>query len=213
MTDFAQLFRLLLNEYGRQNWWPAKSAFEIMVGALLVQRTTWTNAAKAVDRLTINRLLHPARLADAEVADVELCIRCAGFFRTKARRLQSLARFVVDSGGTDGLAAWSADELGSALLALPGIGAETAAAISLYAFDRPAVVIDAYLRRLVQRLHATSQPAPDASIGEAVLTYISDAQSLNEWHALVVEHGKRVCLPEPRCGDCCLRSLCQTAGG
>lgn len=211
MADFARLYQLLFDEYGQQNWWPAQSRFEIMVGALLVQRTTWSNAEKAVARLTERQLLDPISLVNAHVSEVEPCIRCAGFYRMKAQRLQRLAQFVADAGGTDSLAGWSTGKLRSALLDLPGIGAETAAAILLYAFGRPAVVIDAYLRRLVQRLRAASSPDSDTSIEQAVLAYMTDAQSLNDWHALVVEHGKRVCLPKPRCGDCCLKSICQTA--
>ena len=208
MTDIVRLYELLAAEYGPQHWWPADTAFEIMAGALLVQRTNWRNAERALRALNEHRLLDPEQLARADHVLIEQCIRSAGFYRTKAQRLRGLARFVVDSGGVDSLAAWPHNTLKSALLALPGIGAETAAAILAYAFGRPEVVIDAYLRRLVQRLDQASPPVADADIASHVLAGISRVDDLNEFHALVVAHGKHSCTSQPRCDDCCVRGMC-----
>lgn len=210
MIPCADVYAALLSAHGAQRWWPGDGPFEIMAGALLVQRTTWRSADIAIGRLKGRDLLEPESLSAADSADVETCIRGAGFFRTKAARLGKLARFVVDHGGLAQLEAKPTRELRALLLALDGVGPETADAILLYAFNRPAVVVDAYLRRLAQRLTA-AEPAPaDPDLRDWVETAIDDPIHLNEFHALVVVHGQRTCRPEPRCGSCEIRTLCRT---
>jgi endonuclease-3 related protein len=211
MIDVRRLYDSLLERYGRQFWWPAEDRFEIMAGALLVQRTNWRNVERALSQLKDADLLHPERLAGAECEAIERCVRCAGFYRSKASRLQSMARFVCDAGGLDALSARSTGALETDLLQLPGIGAETAAAIILYAFKRPVLVIDAYLRRLVQRTSGEEETPADCDIDMWFRAEFNDVPSLNELHALVVEHGKRVCLSAPRCAICCLRPHCRSA--
>jgi endonuclease-3 related protein len=111
----------------------------------------------------------------------------------------------------DALATRSTATLAADLAQLPGVGAETAAAILLYAFERPMLVIDAYLRRLAQRLCGGERMPSDGELGTWIGTEINDVPRLNELHALVVEHGKRVCLKLPRCSDCCVRKYCRSA--
>jgi len=205
---FATLYDELLAAYGPQYWWPADSAFEIMVGAVLVQRTAWRNAALALAQLRETDLLVPASLAVAELGVIEQLIRSAGFFRMKAGRLSQLARFVVHCGGVEKLAEWSTPHLRSVLLELDGIGPETADTILLYAFDRPVVVIDQYLRRLLRRLTAFEAVITDDSLRESIIAEVDDSIRLNELHALVVEHGKRICGSKPCCGSCRLRRHC-----
>lgn len=210
MIPAAEVYAALEAAHGTQSWWPAEGAFEIMAGALLVQRTTWRSAESAVAGLRQHRFLDPVRLRHADLALVEACIRSAGFFRSKAVRLRKLAQFVVEQGGMDGLAAKPTHELRAQLLALEGIGPETADAILLYAFDRPAVVVDAYLRRLAQRLTAAASAPRDTRLREWVEAGIGDARRLSEFHALVVEHGKRTCRPVPLCAECAINARCRT---
>lgn len=210
MIQFSKVYSGLLAAHGPQRWWPADEPFEIMAGALLVQRTTWQSAATALDRLKQKGLLRPQRLRRARLGLVEQCIKGAGFFQTKAVRLKKLARFVDECGGIEGLGASETTALRELLLGLEGVGPETADAILLYAFARPAVVVDAYLRRLSQRLTAAAKAPADSRLRTWVAGVISDAEHLNEFHALVVAHGKAVCRPVPRCPECRISRLCRT---
>ena len=205
---FAALYGELAAAYGPQGWWPADDAFEVMVGAILVQRTAWSNAARALLELRKLGMLEPARLAAADPDLLSQLIRGAGFFRAKAGRIRGLAAFVQDAGGMGALAEWPTTELREALLDLDGVGAETADSILLYAFGRPAVVVDEYLRRLVRRLQPLSASVRDDDLRLSIFAEIDDATRLNEFHALVVEHGKRHCGSRPRCGGCLLRRRC-----
>lgn len=210
MIHFAKIYAGLLAAHGPQQWWPADEPFEIMAGALLVQRTTWQSASTALDRLKEKDLLRPERLRRARLRLVEQCIKGAGFFQTKAARLRKLGRFVDERGGIEGLAASETAALRELLLGLDGVGPETADAILLYAFQRPAVVVDAYLRRLSQRLTAAPKAPDDSSLRSWVVSAIGDVSHLNEFHALVVAHGKIVCRPAPRCMKCRISRLCRT---
>jgi endonuclease III related protein len=209
-SSAAEVYANLLAAYGPQRWWLADEPFEIMAGALLVQRTTWRSAAVALDKLREQGLLRPEGLARASIAVVERCIRGAGFFRTKAARLRKLAGFVVEHGGAAGLARHETAALRSLLLACEGVGAETADVILLYAFDRAAIVVDGYLRRFCQRLVAAGSSPSDSRLRRWVADEIDDAPRLNEFHALVVAHGKKVCGARPLCPACGISRLCLT---
>lgn len=210
MIRFDQVHDALLGEFGPQLWWPAEDVFEIMAGALLVQRTAWVNVETAIGRLKSAGLLDPDVLYRTKIEEIEPCIQSTGFFRTKAGRLKNLAACVVGQGGTVSLGKLPTSELRSLLLAVEGIGPETADAILLYAYDRPVVVIDEYLRRLARRLRPGRQTIPDQRLRDWVAGSIADAASLNELHALVIAHGKQSCGRIPHCGQCAIRTFCGT---
>lgn len=210
MIGVQTLYASLLDAHGPQHWWPAEDAFEIITGALLVQRTAWRNVESAVAELRRQSLLDPEALAVCELSRIEQCIRGAGFYRTKASRLRQLARFVIECGGIEELSRLATPGLRTALLERRGIGAETADTILVYAFDRPAVIVDEYLRRLVGRLSPSDTRWPDASLRDWIRSAIDDAPRLSELHALVVAHGKASCGPTPRCAQCEISSLCRT---
>lgn len=210
MTRFDQIHDGLLAQFGPQLWWPADDAFEIIVGALLVQRTAWRNAESAISHLKAADLLNPHALQHADVETVEQCVKATGFFRTKAVRLQRLATFIVGQGGTESLASLSTSELRSLLLQIEGVGPETADAILLYAYDRPVVVIDEYLRRLARRLTLDEAGMTDERLREWVAGTIEHVDGLNELHALVIAHGKNCCSAIPDCPKCEIRTLCKT---
>ena len=197
-----------MRHYGPQGWWPAAHPFEVIVGALLVQQTTWTSVERAIAALDDAALLHWDALADAGVDRVEALIRPAGFYRTKARRLKGLSAFIRGAGGIDGLRALATADLRATLLEQDGVGAETADAILLYAFGRAAPVIDVYTRRLIGRLGPSVDPGSESRLRDAILAQLESVDELNEFHALVVEHGKRQCRKTPSCGDCLLNSRC-----
>jgi len=201
-------YERMLAEYGPQGWWPADEPFEIMVGALLVQQTTWAAAAMAVAALKDQGLLRCEALAAAPLEVLQRSIRPAGFFRVKSRRLNMLAQFVAAAGGVRALRERSTPRLRSELLALEGIGEETADAILLYAFERAVVVVDAYSQRWYARMRGTAA-ASVLELRTRVAGELAGVEELNEWHALVVEHSKRACRKTPLCARCCLNSDCQ----
>jgi endonuclease-3 related protein len=140
-------------------------------------------------------------------------VRSAGFFRNKAIRLKQIAEYFAQKTSIEELKGMPSNELRQSLLALDGVGPETADSILLYAFHRPVLVIDAYLRRLAQRLLARSAPIPDKDLRHWVALEFEDPASLNELHALVVAHGKSICGSEPLCDECKLRAICLTGAG
>ena len=196
--------------YGPQEWWPARDPFEMMAGALLTQRTTWRNAERAIASLRRAGVLVPQALAALPTSELEELIRTAGTFRTKAVRLKALARWYIDTGGREALAARPTVELRSELLGLPGIGPETADDILVYVFARPVFVVDAYARRILSRCGWANGDEPYERLSDAVARAIgADAALLGEFHALLVEHGKRHCRSTPRCTGCALAARCR----
>ena len=198
--------------YGPQRWWPARGPFEVMAGALLVQRTSWENAGRAVTRLRSAAAISPEALSRTRLHEIEALIRSAGTFRTKAVRLQALARWYLEVGGAAALSQLPTAALRARLLERPGIGPETADDILVYAFERPVFVVDAYARRILSRYGWSRGDEPYDTFARGIVGEIGfDAATLGEFHALLVEHGKRHCRPAPRCTGCPLASQCVTA--
>lgn len=208
---YREIYQKLFSNYGPRHWWPGDSAFEIMVGAVLTQNTAWINVEKAIANLKRARMLSVKAIAEAHPRRLASLIRPSGYFNIKAKRLRALCRWVVAQGGLKRLATLSTEELRYALLAVHGIGPETADDILLYAFERPVFVIDAYTRRVFARLGAIAGAEPyetlrrtfELSLGEDVALY-------NEYHALIVRHGKETCRKTPLCHRCCLAAACRS---
>jgi len=139
--------------WGRQNWWPAESALEMIVGAFLTQNTAWTNVEKALHNLRAANALSLFALRNIRLQDLEQLIRPAGYFRQKSARLKLFVRFLDErcDGSLDQMFAQSTEKLREELLALNGVGPETADSILLYAGNHEVFVVDAYTRRIVER--------------------------------------------------------------
>ena len=214
-----KLHDLLLECYGPQHWWPARTSFEVMVGAVLTQNTAWTNVEKAIANL------HAAQAMDAEVIlhvpqrRVAAWIRPAGYFNVKAKRLRNFCEWYVARDGEKKLRRVDTAILRHELLSINGVGPETADDILLYAFHRPVFVIDAYTRRLLSRLQLAAGDEPYEHLREHIEARLQgeargkrDTVALyNEFHALIVRHAKDFCLPRPRCDSCCLAGRCPAA--
>ena len=207
------VYRRLLREYGPQHWWPADSPFEVMVGAVLTQSTSWTNVEKAVDSLKAADALSPQAIRRLSHEELARTIYSAGFHNSKARKLKALADYLGDrfDDDLDAMKRVDAAELRAELLGVYGIGNETADSILLYALGMPSFVIDAYTRRLLARLEVR----PDRDRYEAYQRLFEDSlerdpRTFDEYHALIVTHGKSVCRKQPRCGGCCLLEICPT---
>lgn len=212
---FATLHGSLLAALGPQGWWPAETAEEVVVGAVLTQAVAWINATRAIDGLRREGLLGLGALAAAASERVAPLIRPAGYFNVKARKLVALARFVTGAGGLARLAAEEPDAVRQRLLAVYGVGEETADAILCYALALPAMVCDAYARRVLCRIGLLPDDA--AQTYGATRRYLAprlprDAAWLGEFHALLVAVGKDWCRPRaPRCGGCPAAALCAHA--
>ena len=196
--------------YGETAWWPAEDRFEVMVGAILTQNTAWTNVEKAINNLKQHGHCNAAALAELDINELATLIRPSGYFNQKALRLSGFARWYLEQGGHDHLATLDTETLRARLLALHGIGDETADDIVLYAFDKPSFVIDAYTRRIFARLGLLQGREKYRQIQALFHRALpADALLYNRYHALVVSHAKRHCMKRPDCEGCPLRVNCR----
>lgn len=207
------IYECLLNMYGRQQWWPADSAFEVMVGAILTQNTNWSNVEKALALLKEQINLTPEALLSLSTPDLEICLKPSGYFRIKTQRLQNYCRWYLERGSYQGLDELSTSELRERLLKVQGIGPETADDILLYAFNRPVFVIDAYTRRLLQRLDLIQGQEKYEDCRQLFETQLPKNVDLyKQYHALIVIHAKQHCRKtKPVCHACQLAQDCLLA--
>jgi endonuclease-3 related protein len=207
------IYRRLYDAYEPQRWWPGESPFEVIVGAILTQSAAWANVEKAIGNLKEADALSPEGLARLSEGDLARLVYPAGYFNAKARKLKAFVALLFRrfDGELKRLLTSPIEELRPLLLATHGIGPETADSILLYAAGRPTFVIDAYTRRLFSRLGVT--PSRDTYESWRALfmgNLEADAALFNEYHALVVRHGKEVCRRQPRCQVCPLLEGCST---
>ncbi|MDZ7829854.1 MAG: endonuclease [Halofilum sp. (in: g-proteobacteria)] len=208
------LYDRLLEAYGEQGWWPADTAFEVIVGAVLTQNAAWTNVEYALANLRSADVLDPGSIASLAPERLGELIRPSGYFNVKARRLQAVCRFVLDHGGIEALAQWETRTLRQALLAVHGVGRETADDIVLYGFHRPVFVIDAYTRRILARLGRIDGREGYEELRSAFERALpADPELYKQYHALIVQHAKSACAVQPRCERCCLRRRCPIGRG
>ncbi|MGD2137335.1 MAG: endonuclease [Gammaproteobacteria bacterium] len=207
------VYDALLDCHGPQHWWPGDSAFEIMVGAVLTQNTAWSNVEKAIANLVARDKLDAGRIVAARRDHLAAWLRPSGYFNIKAVRLKNFCRWYRDAGGYRALRQIETAALRRALLAVKGIGPETADDMLLYAFGRPVFVIDAYTRRLFARLDLCAGDEPYDELRLAIENALGrDAEKYNEFHALIVRHAKEVCRMRPLCTECVLKQNCPSAG-
>ncbi|HLD13899.1 MAG TPA: endonuclease III domain-containing protein [Burkholderiales bacterium] len=208
-TIYHDVYRKLRTAHGPQHWWPGDSAFEIMVGAVLTQNTAWTNVEKAIVNLKNAKALTPEAIVKAPHRQLAGWLKPSGYFNIKAKRLKAMCRWLIVQGGVRKLAKFSTHDLRAALIAVYGIGPETADDIVLYAFNRPVFVIDAYTRRIFARLGLIKGEEGYETLRHLFEHALKPGASLfNEYHALIVKHGKDICRARPWCTACCLRPVC-----
>lgn len=211
--QWMAVYRRLHTAYGTQRWWPGDSAFEIMVGAVLTQNTAWSNVEKAIAKLKAAKALTPEAIARASHRRLAAWLKPSGYFNVKAQRLRALCEWLLREGGVRRIARWPTDRLRHALLAVHGVGPETADDILLYAFHRPVFVIDAYTRRIFARLGLIRGDEDYEALRQLFESRLgADVPLFNEYHALIVAHGKDICRPRPRCADCALTTRCPRRG-
>jgi endonuclease-3 related protein len=237
--EITQYYTALLSRYGPQNWWPARSRFEVIVGAYLTQNTNWSNVEKAIANLRRARALNAKALREMPLRKLETLVRPSGYFRQKARRLKAFIAFLDEkyAGSLTRMFAQPTGKLRDELLALNGIGPETADSILLYAGNHPVFVVDAYTRRVLERHRVIEAKAGYEEIRALIQSEVGGAsaeelaaaepgsdprhpvspmsrarrsdraQHYNELHALIVRVGNHYCRSTAKCEGCPLRDF------
>lgn len=207
----ADIYRRLDGAYGDQGWWPGDSPFEVAVGAILTQNTAWSNVVRAIDNLKSADLLAPRRLAALPASAIAPLIRPAGYYNVKARRLRSFLDFLGDEceGDVAALGQRGLADAREKLLAVRGVGPETADSILLYACGLPTFVVDAYTHRILHRHDVVEETAAYDDVKEIFESNLeADAKLFNQYHALLVKVGRERCRRrEPRCSGCPLEGI------
>jgi endonuclease III related protein len=218
-NSFQEYYEALFAAHGPQHWWPGRTPFEVIVGAILVQNTSWTNVEPAIENLRREKLLTPRAIESVPISRLEKLIRSSGYFRQKARKLKAFVRFLWTEyqGSIAKMCRAETQALRTQLLGVHGIGSETADSILLYAAGHPVFVVDAYTRRILERhghelrsVHNCKlRPHTYEDIRELFERNLPrDTQLYKEFHALIVQTGKQHCRPtNPKCSDCPLKDF------
>ena len=209
--ELLRYYEAMSGALGPMHWWPARTPFEVIVGAILTQSTAWANVERAIANLRGARLLSPGAMGRVSVTRLAALVRPSGYFRQKAKKLNAFVRFLETNygGSLKRMFQTPTVELREKLLAVHGIGPETADSILLYAGNHPIFVVDAYTHRIFER-HGLVDGKPDY---ERTRTFIEvsiprDPELFNEFHALIVNTGKNWCRKSaPRCDACPLREF------
>lgn len=203
------IYKKLYERFGPQYWWPAKTRFEIMVGAILTQNTSWSNVEKAINNLKKHKLLRPKELHRLPQKKLSNLIVPAGYYNIKSKRLKEFLNFLFKNykGNLKKMASMDTLALRRQLLSVNGIGPETADSILLYALDKPVFVIDAYTRRILGRHGLIKDDAEYEQIQNLFMKNLKpQVKSFNEYHALLVKLAKDFCLKnKPKCDVCPLK--------
>jgi endonuclease III related protein len=214
-TSPARVYERLLVRYGHAGWWPGETAFEVCVGAILAQNTSWSNVEKTLATLRSRGRLTFERLAPVPVARLRPMLRSSGTYNVKARRLRAFLDFLgaAYGGQVERMRAERPADLRLKLLAVPGIGPETADAIALYAAGHALFVVDAYTRRIGGRLGwLRGQESYDKVQRFFMQRLPSDAALFNDYHAQLVRLAKEHCRKRPACTECPLEAECAKRG-
>ena len=216
-SALLDIYQLLYRHFGPQHWWPGEGPFEVMVGAILTQSASWKNVEKAILRLKEADALSPGALRSTKPEILAELVRPSGYYRAKARKLQAMSGWLGEAYGdsVEKMSAARSPVLRKQLLEVHGIGPETADSILLYAANKPVFVVDAYTRRIIDRLGVPVKGSRYQDYQALFMDALPHRAGLfNEYHALLVALGKDLCRnSRPRCPRCPLRSECLFAGG
>jgi endonuclease-3 related protein len=201
-----EYFNSLFTSLGPQHWWPGDTPFEVIVGTILTQNTSWKNVELALENLRCEDLLSVAGIERVNQRHLATLLRPTGYFRQKARKLKAFVKFLRGeyAGSLRRMFATPALVLREKLLGVWGIGPETADSILLYAGEQPVFVVDAYTKRIFARHGWSGEKAKYEDVRWMVeRQFPGDVRRFNELHALIVSAGKNFCRPqEPKCGEC-----------
>jgi endonuclease III related protein len=209
-------YERMLAKFGPQHWWPGDSPFEIMVGAVLVQNTSWRNVEHAINNLRNAGVMETHSLYQVPAEELAELIRPAGYYQLKTKRLRNLLRFVIEQydGSLEAMFGTGLHSLRQQLLEINGIGPETADAILLYAGGLPTFVVDTYTHRILARHGWLDYEATYDDIKDYFESTLPEGAALyNEYHALLVRVGKDYCRRSaPNCEACPLADMLPASG-
>ncbi|MBI2539914.1 MAG: endonuclease III domain-containing protein [Deltaproteobacteria bacterium] len=203
--ELMQVYHRLHRHYGDLSWWPGDTPLEVSVGAILTQNTAWTNVEKAIKRLKEARSLSVAALGRMTHRRLALLIKSAGYFNVKARRLKNFISFLQGrhGGSLNKMFRQPTPRLRQELLAVNGVGPETADSILLYAGEKPVFAIDAYTKRILSRHGVLPYEKDyDEFQGLFMKQLPRSAAFYNQYHAMFVNIGKHFCRKRPLCASC-----------
>jgi len=204
-----ELFHQLQEEHGNLRWWPADTPFEVALGAILTQATAWRNVEKALDNLKAADAFTPEKIHAIPNDTLEDLLHPSGYFRVKTKKVRALVAHIVERP-FDVMFNQNVSELRKELLSIYGVGPETADSIILYAAEKPSFVVDTYTYRLFSRLGWVEGNFHYERLRALFMDNLPhDVNLFNEYHALIVRHGARVCKKTPVCEACCLQSMCE----
>ena len=203
MYDFYQQ---LLGTFGHQKWWPGDTPWEIALGAVLTQNTSWTNVEKAICSLKSENAISVQTIATLPDEELARLIRPSGYHNLKTKRVKNLAHWWLNNFERVSNSKVAMEEIRTSLLMVKGIGEETADSILVYALGRKSFVVDAYTRRFLERHKIIESSLSYKGIQELIeMNLPSDVCVYNEFHALIVHLGKTYCRPKPQCEQCPLQ--------
>ncbi|MCU0820979.1 MAG: endonuclease III domain-containing protein [Spirochaetes bacterium] len=205
-----KIYRALLKTYGPQYWWPGDTPFEISIGAILTQNVSWKNVETAIGNLKAEKLITPKTLYGAPDKKIAPLIRPTGYYNQKTKKIKNfLGWFKRYNFSFARLEKIEPAVLRQELLSINGIGPETADSILLYAISKKIFVVDAYTKRIFGRIGFFSEKSTYHEIQDFFHGHFrGDVSDYNEFHALIVKHGKDVCRTKPLCGECCIKEVC-----
>ena len=207
--EVIEIYNELLDRIGPRNWWPAESPFEVIIGAILTQNTAWRNAAAAIANLKNQELLSPEAILAISQPELASAIRSSGYYNQKAIKIKEFIKYFFDcyDGSISKMRRRETHSLRAELLALYGIGPETADAILLYALEKPIFVIDSYTQRILQRHEWHNGNASYQELQDFFMNLLpTDVQLFNEYHALLDYVGHHYCRKTPLCHQCPLQN-------
>jgi len=225
------IYRKLLKYYGHQGWWPIvnnktlisehhpknysyprtqEERFEVCIGAILTQNTAWKNVEICINNLIKNKLIDIKKIDKIDNNELSKLIKSSGYYNQKTIKIKNFTDYVIKNynGKLKKLSDKNINEIRKELLTINGIGKETADSIILYAFNKPIFVIDAYTKRIFERLFDLKFKDYDEWQDYFHKNLEEDYRLFNEYHALIVEHGKNICKKKPLCNDCVLNEIC-----
>ncbi len=205
-----QIYHKLYKAYGPMHWWPGETPFEVMVGAILTQNTSWRNVEKAIKNLKKRGVLDIAGIRKLSRQELATLIRSSGFFRIKAERLKSFVDFIVReyNGDLKKMKREKLEVLRPKLLQVKGVGPETADSILLYGLNKPIFVVDAYTKRVLSRHGVISEKASYEEVQRCFMDRLPHQEELfNEYHALLVHLAKTACKKNKECETCPLKRI------
>ena len=214
-----KIFHKLLSFYGPRKWWPAKTRFEVIVGAILTQNVSWSNAKIAVIRLKKTGYLTPQAILKASHKQIAPLIKTSRFYNQKTEKLKVFCHYLIDKygGSLDRMFSQDTDILRQDLLSLKGIGKETADSILLYAGNKLSFVVDAYTKRFLERFGILNSQVTYDEIKKFFTDNLpKNIYTYNEYHALIVHHCYAICKAVPICQKCPIKKFkekfyCKTA--